>query len=104
LNSVGDRATGHTRRNEQRPGGDPAVGFVASRCSVVRFEKRARECVCLTSLTRVSGKAQGNRHGRSIFDARAAVFKRGESSGHDPNPDDLRVGKVKRGESRVEAC
>ena len=36
--------------------------------------------------------------------ARAAVFKRGESSGHDPNPDDLRVGKVKHGESRVEAC
>ena len=36
--------------------------------------------------------------------ARAAVFKRGEPNGHDPNPDDLRAGKVKRGESRVEAC
>ena len=36
--------------------------------------------------------------------ARAAVFKRGESNGHDPNPGDLRVGKVKRGESYVEAC
>jgi hypothetical protein len=35
---------------------------------------------------------------------RAAVFKRGESSGHYPNPDDLRVGKVKHGESYVEAC
>lgn len=35
---------------------------------------------------------------------RAAVFKRGESSGHDPNPDDLHDGKVKRGESCVEAC
>jgi hypothetical protein len=36
--------------------------------------------------------------------ARAAVFKRGESNGHDPNPDDLRAGKVKHGESHVEAC
>ena len=36
--------------------------------------------------------------------ARAAVFKGGESCGHDPNPDDLRVDKVKRGESYVEAC
>ena len=35
---------------------------------------------------------------------RAAVFKRGEPGGHDPNPDDLHDGKVKRGESRVEAC
>jgi hypothetical protein len=35
---------------------------------------------------------------------RAAVFKRGESCGHDPNPDDLCVGKVKHGESHVEAC
>ena len=35
---------------------------------------------------------------------RATVFKRGESNGHDPNPDDLRAGKVKHGESRVEAC
>ncbi len=36
--------------------------------------------------------------------ARAAVFKRGESRGHDPEPDDLRAGKAKRGESHVEAC
>ena len=36
--------------------------------------------------------------------ARAAVFKRGEPNGHDPNPDDLRVGKVKRAERHVEAC
>ena len=35
--------------------------------------------------------------------ARAAVFKRGESYGHYPNPDDLRVGRAKRGESHVEA-
>ena len=35
---------------------------------------------------------------------RAAVFKRGESGGHDPNPDDLRVDKVKHNESYVEAC
>ena len=35
---------------------------------------------------------------------RAAVFKRGESDGHDPNPDDLSAGKVKHGESHVEAC
>ncbi len=32
------------------------------------------------------------------------MFKRGESSGHDPKPDDLGVSKVKRGESHVEAC
>ncbi len=34
---------------------------------------------------------------------RAAVFKRGESIGHDPKPDDLDSGRVKRGESHVEA-
>jgi hypothetical protein len=36
--------------------------------------------------------------------ARAAVFKRGESNGYDPKPDDLRVCKVKRAERHVEAC
>jgi hypothetical protein len=36
--------------------------------------------------------------------ARAAVFKRGESDGHDPNPGDLHVGKAKHDESHVEAC
>ncbi len=35
---------------------------------------------------------------------RTAVFKRGESFGHDPKPDDLCVGKVKRAERHVEAC
>jgi hypothetical protein len=35
---------------------------------------------------------------------RAAVFKGGESNGHDPNPDDLRVGKMKRAERHVEVC
>ena len=34
---------------------------------------------------------------------RAAVFKRGESNGHDPNPDDLCVDRVKHDESHVEA-
>ena len=34
---------------------------------------------------------------------RAAVFKCGESNGHDPKPGDLRVGRAKRGESYVEA-
>lgn len=36
--------------------------------------------------------------------ARAAVFKRGESIGHDPKPDDLDMGKAKRAERHVEAC
>ena len=36
--------------------------------------------------------------------ARAAVFKGGESNRHYPEPDDLRVGKVKRTERHVEAC
>ena len=36
-------------------------------------------------------------------EARAAVSKGGESLGHDPKPDDLRVGRVKHGESHVEA-
>ena len=36
--------------------------------------------------------------------ARAAVFKRGESRGHDPKPSDLRVGKMKRAERHVEVC
>ncbi len=56
----------------------------------------------MASLTGSSRKAQGNRQGRSI--ARAAVFKRGESSGCDPKPDDLHEGKTKRGESHVEVC
>ena len=57
----------------------------------------------MASLTRASGKAQGNQYGRSLT-TRATVFKRGEPFGHDPNPDDLCVGKVKHGESHVEAC
>jgi hypothetical protein len=40
----------------------------------------------------------------AVLCTRAAVFKRGEPIGYDPNPDDLRVGKVKRAERRVEAC
>ncbi len=75
---------------------------MGSRCSVVRFEKRTRECTCLASLTRLSRKAQGNRYGRSLT-TRATVFKRGESSGCDPKPGDLRVGRVKRTERHVEA-
>ncbi len=40
----------------------------------------------------------------AVLCTRAAVFKRGESNGHDPNPDDLRVGKTKRAERHVEVC
>ena len=57
----------------------------------------------MASLTRASGEAQGNRHGRSLT-TRAAVFKGGEPHEHDPNPDDLRMDKVKRAERHVEAC
>ena len=32
------------------------------------------------------------------------MFKRGESTGHDPKPSDLHKGKVKRAERHVEAC
>jgi hypothetical protein len=102
LKSVGDRATGHRRPLKKRPWGDPTVGIERSRCSVVRFEKRTRECACLASLTCEPWKAQGNRYGRSI--ARATVFKRGESNGHNPKPSDLHKGKVKRAERHVEAC
>ena len=35
---------------------------------------------------------------------RAAVFKRGEPYEHDPNPDDLRMDKMKRAERHVEVC
>ena len=52
----------------------------------------------------LAGKAQGNRYDRSPLGARVAVFKRGESIGCDPKPDDLRLGKVKRAERHVEAC
>ncbi len=74
---------------------------MGSRCSVVRFEKRTRECTRPASLTRSSGKAQGNRYGRSI--ARATVFKRGESNEYDPKPGDLCADRVKRTERCVEA-
>ena len=50
------------------------------------------------------GKPTWPQMGGFATSLRAAVFKRGEPGGHDPNPDDLRAGKVKRGESRVEAC
>jgi hypothetical protein len=40
----------------------------------------------------------------AVLCTRAAVFKRGESNGHDPKPGDLSMDKVKRGESYVEAC
>ena len=52
----------------------------------------------------LAGKAQGNRYGRSPLGARATVFKRGESNGHDPKPGDLHVDKAKRAERHVEAC
>jgi hypothetical protein len=52
-----------------------------------------------------AGQAQGNRYDRSPpLGARVTVFKRGESDGCDPKPDDLRLGKVKRAERHVEAC
>ncbi len=40
----------------------------------------------------------------AVLCMRAAVFKRGESNGYNPKPDDLRKGKVKRAERHVEAC
>jgi hypothetical protein len=40
----------------------------------------------------------------AVLCTRAAVFKGGESNGYDPKPDDLRVGKMKHGESHVEVC
>lgn len=85
----------------KRPRSDSLVGKETSRRRVVRFEKRPRECTYMASLTREPGKAQGNRYGRSI--ARATVFKRGEPRGYDPKPGDLYTGRVKRGESHVEA-
>lgn len=50
---------------------------MGSRCSVVRFEKRAREWICLTSLTRASRKAQGNQHGRRALPEGRRVQARG---------------------------
>jgi hypothetical protein len=40
----------------------------------------------------------------AVLCTRVTVFKRGESNGHDPKPDDLGVDKVKRAERHVEAC
>ena len=56
----------------------------------------------MASLTREPREAQGNRYGRSLT-TRATVFKRGEPRGYDPKPGDLCIGRVKRGESHVEA-
>ena len=44
MNSVGDRTTGHERRVDERPGGDPAVGLDTSRCSVVRSPTEFKPC------------------------------------------------------------
>ncbi len=40
----------------------------------------------------------------AVLCTRATVFKRGESNGHDPKPDDLGVSKMKRAERHVEVC
>ena len=52
----------------------------------------------------IIGEGEGKPTRPQHICVRAAVFKRGESTGYDPKPDDLGVGKVKHGESHVEAC
>lgn len=39
----------------------------------------------------------------AVLCTRVTVFKRGESTGHDPKPDDLRMSRAKRAERHVEA-
>lgn len=74
-------------------------------CPVVRFEKRAKECIFVARLSSTGAKPQGNQHARNHLSVvRGDVSKGVESPGCEPKPGDLSVGKVKRRETDVEAC
>lgn len=70
-------------------------------CRILRFEERARECILMAMANLLSGQPKRKQHVRSLR-VRHDVYKCVESSGYDPKPGDLGVGRLKRGESYVE--
>ncbi len=73
------------------------------RCPVVRFEERAKEWGPMARLApqgEPERKQQARR--RVVKTCRGAAWVRAESLGHDPEPGDLGVGRLKRNESYVE--
>jgi hypothetical protein len=70
-------------------------------CFVVRFEERAKEWGPMARLTLI-GEAVAKATSPQLLRKRGAAWVRAESLGHDPEPGDLGVGRLKRNESYVE--
>ena len=71
-------------------------------CFVVRFEERAKEWGPVARLA-PQGEPERKQQARNAAQAaRGAAWVRAESRGHDPEPGDLGVGRLKRNESYVE--
>lgn len=71
-------------------------------CPVVRFEERAKEWGPMARLTQKWGsRSESNKPATSAM-GRGAAWVRAESLGHDPEPGDLGLGRLKRNESYVE--
>ena len=70
-------------------------------CRILRFEERAKECILMAMANLLSGQPKRKQQVRSLR-VRHDVYKCVESSGYDPKPGDLGVGRLKRGESYVE--
>lgn len=70
-------------------------------CRILRFEERARECILMAMANLILGQPKRKQHVRNPR-VRHDVYKCVESSGYDPKPGDLGVGRLKRGESYVE--
>ena len=71
-------------------------------CPVVRFEERAKEWGPVARLAS-RGEPERKRQARNRPQGRrGAAWVRAESRGHDPEPGDLGLGRLKRNESYVE--
>ena len=70
-------------------------------CPVVRFEERAKEWGPMARLT-THGKPKRKQQARNPAMGEGRRGIRAESLGHDPEPGDLGVGRLKRNESYVE--
>jgi hypothetical protein len=72
---------------------------VDCQCPVVRFEERAKEW---GPMARLTFNKEAVAKATSPQFRRGAAWVRVESLGHDPEPGDLGVGRLKRNESYVE--
>ena len=98
----GDGAAGHERILDAKEDVARRLYEHRRQCSVLRFEERARECIRMARLRSTRPEPKGNRQVRSSQECGTAYKKCAESSGYDPKPSDLGVGRLKRDESCVE--